>query len=252
MMNRRLFIKSIGALFLAPSIALSAFPVIEDISDSQTIDDTTHTIVAPSGVVSGDLVISHFCSDGHPTVSGYPTGWVQIAEDNNGGAAAAEAWYWFADGSLSNFDVTTDSGQRTTHYTFRISGAHASSAPEATSNNANSSTPSPPSNTASWGAEDNLWLGLACTDNGTITYSGFPETANNESQNTGGAATGCSSGICSVEDASATRDIGDFTISASENNIGISVVIRPAAAAASDYSRSIDYGLNNGLDRGQF
>lgn len=87
-------------------------------------DQTSHTVTMPSGVVSGDLIISIISVDETPTIT-WPAGWTRLAElQNTTLTGTMSAAYRQADGTEgASITVTTSSAQESTHVTYRILGA---------------------------------------------------------------------------------------------------------------------------------
>lgn len=208
------------------------FPTIESTNtSSQNSDTSSHTIAVPSGVVNGDLVIAWFTVDVNPTISGWPAGWTQISSLIQGSAVTTEIRFLRATGSLSNFSITTSTNQNSVHTTYRISGHHTTSDPEDTTAGVQSSNANPPSHTATWGAEDNLWIVHSGHNRGDHSISTYPETRNNVTQTSLGSG-GVVMAICDVDANASSRDPSNFVWSASQHNTTSTLVVRPAGGAA--------------------
>lgn len=127
-------------------------------------NQVNHTVSMPSGIVSGDLLISIFTVDAIPTI-GWPVGWTMFVERqstvNIGTVSAAYRW---ADGTEGgSITVTTSTSEESTHLTYRIAGAEnpATQAPEAASAIGTVGALDPPSLTPTGGPKQFLWIAAA-------------------------------------------------------------------------------------------
>lgn len=217
--------------------ATGTFPVIESVTDTDFGTSVTSMAVnMPATVNSGDRLIAlvHYRNAG--TWTTVPTGWSNLAEQAGGGAVGEMAIFEkVADGTEDGGTATWITGTGTTAawQVLRISGAHASTASEVTTTSGDSSSANPPSETASWGAENNLWLAVAGHSAASAAaFSAEPSGFTGFAQN--GASSGGSA--CSIahgynRSAVATYDPGTFTTSGSNRWwAAATIVVRPAAA----------------------
>ncbi len=220
-----------------------AFPTITSITKSNDggSPGTNHTVSMPT-LASGDLAIVVFASDGQETVT-WPTGWTSQPggwSDSSNPAATISIAYRICDGSATDnsggtITVQTGTSEEAVALVIRIESGnwHGTTPPEGSASSmANTTTPDPPSETASWGgSEDNLFIAGHGGDGGDgITVSSYPSgyTANNDAEQ-GGNGSGFAS-VSSKESAADTDDPGTLTISSGRHSAGYTLVVRPAAA----------------------
>jgi len=197
---------------------------------------TSYSITVPA-CASGKLMLIGVVHDtGSDTIS-WPSGandsTTQVAVQNSGASSTTEIRYRFANGSDANIAVTAGGSSRWASQVYCITGAHASTAPEGTAGaTATTANPDPPSETASWGAEDtNLWIefvgkgGNQATTAASSTPSAFGDLTDTL-HGSGGIA---SATLCSN---TATVDPGTMTDAASTTVQPFTVVVRPSAATA--------------------
>lgn len=207
-------------------------PVVATIaSGNDTGNATSHTVNLPSGTVSGNLMITQVSMDGNTTLT-WPAGWTVLAPaTSSGGDGTQEVRYRFADGGEgASMIVTTAGSEAGSWISYRITLAHASTPPEAgITTTGSSGSPNPPSVTASWGAEDNLFIATYGWGVGNQGHTSFP-TGYTGSQtvatfsNTNVAA----SAMATKAATAATDDPGNATISTS-TWVANTLVVRPAA-----------------------
>lgn len=196
---------------------------------------TSMPVNMPSSIASGDLLIAfvHVRNAGTWTL---PSGWTDISTLSQGGGGTVgklNGFYKIAAGTESGTTPTWTSSIGTTGewQTYRVTGWHGTTPPEATTTNGDASAANPPSLTPSWGADDTLWIALAGHSAGsTAAWSAGP------SSYSGFQINGASSGGSAVSIASAYRqlnasseDPGAYTVSGS-NRFWSSgtIAIRPA------------------------
>lgn len=218
-----------------------AFPAVEATSAGHTASGTSHAITLASGLVNGELCIACIMGDTNVTAWAWPAGWTELF-DTLGSSGTLSCSYRFADGTEGGSVTATSTGTATATYnTYRISGQHASSAPEVgTSATGSSTTPDPPSVTASWGAEDNLWLPVLGTPNNNTSGSA-PTSYTNLLQGDSSSGQNCWSARRSLN--AATEDPGTFTMSGGGGWITNTVVVRPSASSATAVARDIGVGI---------
>jgi hypothetical protein len=240
-MRRLLFLFACLALLGLPAPAQAAFPVVSGIcSGTDAVSDTTQVVgldcAGAFGTISaGNLLIVVFHgsgTDATPT-SSCPEFTQIIDTAGGGGNGHSFAAYKFAEGDEgTSMNCTSEQSETSSFVALRITGAHASTAPEGTGAAFSATTaPNPPSETASWGAEDNLWIVTAGVDSVSDNITAYP--ANYGDDNTSPANNGGGDlGLATRNDltATATEDPGAFT-SDSSNATAQTIVVRPAAAA---------------------
>jgi len=215
-----------------------AFPVLSSATDTDfAFTVTSMAVNLPASISSGDLLVafSELRNSGTWTV---PSGWTEAAAQL-GGASVGELTFFYkiADGTEgSTATWTAGTGSSAAWQTYKITGWHGTTPPEAATTSGDYSTqPNPPSLTPSWGAADTLWVEVAgntatvnLTTGASISYSGY--TLNTAS---GGGAQ-CQVSSAYRENNTATEDPGEMA------NAGfirywaaMTIGIRPSAAASS-------------------
>ena len=189
---------------------------------------TSHVVDAPASIASGDLLLIHFASDGTGTISTV-SGWTELFKVDSPASSSDKLQYKIATGSEgANETITTGGSEQAIAYYWRIPAAewHGTTPPEYATATGTSANPDPPSVTASWGSDDNLWWSTYGT-NGNPSASVYPFADNNEWNGTGGGGSS-GSAICTEENATATNNPSAYTMSASQGWVAATVVIRPA------------------------
>lgn len=133
----------------------------------------THPITMPSGVAAGDmLVVSVLCSNDRTVTA---SGWTQFASyyDPDGTLKKMILFYRIATGSEgATVTFTSNVSTSLNALAFRITGAHASTPPEAAQGLIfGVSTYDPPGLTPSWGSAATAWLVVASNSYGSTTVS---------------------------------------------------------------------------------
>lgn len=130
-------------------------------TSSQGSSTDSHSVSLPSGVVAGNLIVIvlgfiNASGGSAPSITGF-SGYTQLAVAGDSEKLIA-AYYRIATGSDTATFTTNNSGF-STHNSYRITGHYAAGVPEATATAGGpNQNPNPPSESASWGADDNLWL----------------------------------------------------------------------------------------------
>lgn len=137
-----------------------AFPAVAGTNTSSPgSSTTTHSVSLPASIAAGDLLVVYFGGWGGGTLT-WPAGWTPLFDTSNGTAARLAAAYRFADGSEGgSISVTSSTSIRSAHISYRITGAHSSTAPVVgTATTGTSAAGDPPSLSPAGGAKDYLWL----------------------------------------------------------------------------------------------
>lgn len=217
------------------------FPAVIAVSETLVTANAASVVAAiPDGSnVSGRLVVLAVACDGVTAMTwpGSPA-WTVLDAGNDGSAASRlEVRYRFVDGSEgwsgTGQTITVSGGtEQWCAHGVLISGQHASQAPEVAAATGASGNFDPPSLTASWGAEDNLWLVFAGADGGPAV-TGWPASyADNQQEgDTGGAAAGVTGAMATRNLNGATDNPGAFA-NDTDPWRALTVVVRPAAVAA--------------------
>ena len=217
------------------------FPVVATTNYSEeTADTTTHDVLVPASIAAGDLLLLLTSIQSNTVSQPTVTGWTALFWLNGAGNVSMGIWYKFASGSETDFTYTTSSSEKSANRTWRVTGAHDSSAPEVgvTGTDGNSASPGGFSPTASWGADDNLFVDFVAANstNPGFTVNQYPTNyANNQFE----ARTGVTAADAAL--AHATRNLnaasdsspGNFVLATAVNCIGKCLVIRPATVGGS-------------------
>ena len=152
----------IGIIVGAPA----GFPYIAAAASTElTVNQTSHTINLPAGIVAGSLLLMIVLVDGGTTITA--TGWTSVTTGTSGSDISLAVLYRFADGSEgATVSITSSASEKVSAYVARIADHHASTPPEGagTGSGTASGNSNPPSLTPSWGADDNLWLTIGVHD----------------------------------------------------------------------------------------
>jgi hypothetical protein len=150
------------------NVGYGATPVVVDDSTSAELSAvTSHTVLLPPSISSGDLLIVCFgVSFPDADDPQFPAGWTRFFwEDQSAGSDAGIAGgYRQADGGEgASITVTTTNSTKSAHVSFRITGHlnPATQAPEATTSKSTNSQTDSPSLTPTGGAKDYLWFTVA-------------------------------------------------------------------------------------------
>jgi hypothetical protein len=177
--------------------------------------NTNHTVNLPSGIQSGNLLIVIFGFDGgtNQTIT-WPIGWTSFFRSDRSTVVGVAAAYRQADGSEgSTITVQTSANTRSSHNSYRITGAAdpATRPPESAASNGNSTTPNPPSLTPTGGAKNYLWIALETNNDGTITITAYPANYSGGIQ-ANGDLNASTTGSAARQLNAASEDPGTFTI----------------------------------------
>lgn len=215
------------------------FPSVTSITESAfPTAATTHAVDMPATVAAGDLLLMFFTCFGPNSIT-TPTDWTQIYKKVDGsGAGACYAKDAVGDEDGTTVDVVVGSSVRATAQVYRIAASSwfgdLAGVEAGTAVSSSSSTPDPPSVTASWGSADNLFIESAHYQDDDATVSSYSTNYSNGTRTACGSATANTNATTATarrELASDTDDPGTITLSQSEGWTSNTVVIRPAAAA---------------------
>ncbi len=226
------------ACLLLAAPAWAAFPTVAATASSfNNTNTTTQTVSLPSGIASGHLLIVLVsCVSNAQTIT-WPAGWTELFSQDVSTTQTVEAAYRVADGTEgSTISVSTPGSTACGHLAYRITGQHASSAPEdGAPATGTSTTPDPPSLTASWGAEDNLWIAVFGSYNASNPAPpSAPTDYNNNfievSEGASDARTTMGMGTRNLN--TATENPGTFTQpEAAGHWVANTIVVRPASVS---------------------
>lgn len=207
-----------------------AFPVVASVNANVSAASTSQTVNLPASISAGDLLIAFGVATSLCTYT-WPAGWTEMWDPNS--QTGFTGAYRIADGSEgASITVTASVSFVTTYATLRITGAHASTPPEdgTPAMNVGTTTPNPPSVTASWGAEDNLWIAIMGSSSSAASNVTAYPTNFSDNQTAVDTGSGGLLGYATRNLANATQDPGTFTQSAGTTCGAQTIVVRPAAA----------------------
>jgi hypothetical protein len=212
-------------------------PVLAAQQASHVDGNTNLTMVAPSGIASGNTLIIIWCGffNGLPAT---PSGWT-LADSETGTTPInlSGAIYWkISDGTETDFDIVHGSAVTQSAIWLRITGAHASASVEVTSAaGASGWHPDCPSITPSWGSANNMWIAAFshARSPSLRTVSSYPtgytdnQTSVSNDDTVGGTDTGV---VFATKAATATSDDPDaYVLNATANARAFTIAVRPAA-----------------------
>lgn len=238
---------------------------------SKTITETTagvngYSLNLPATINAGDRLVAFLMVEENPGLSSTATDstsdtWTVLLSPYTSDAGRLQIGVWekIADGDEDSgtLDVTWTGTEPSVGFVIRITGAHATTASEAAAGASvvgGSTTPDPGSVTASWGAEDNLFIAICgheadiSSPTGPSGYT-FNTTEDTDWAQTGTTATDAHAMCATLEStATATSDPGTFGSVAFGRWATTTVVVRPAGGAAAMTRQLINGGLiNQGL-----
>jgi hypothetical protein len=228
------------------STSIEGFPYIKDSANSQVdSNSTSHTVALPSDVASGDLLLIVFNYRNY-TVPGVtlttPSGWVLVDSSvtDNENSVSLYVFARIASGSEgSTVSVTSSANARSAHCSICIAGHDAAVSPsvsgilvsKALNDEFPYGLPNPPSLTASWGSDKNLWVAVCGISLGGRTYTAAPgDYAKTEfATNTSSLASRCSTAVAHRYLLSDSDDPSTFNLGAEDYWKTMSLVIKPEA-----------------------
>jgi hypothetical protein len=137
--------------------------------------------------------------------------------------------------------ITTSGNARgSAHATYRITGHHTTSDPEGLgTDGGDAARIDGPSLTASWGAEDNLWITGGGYELASTTITAFPTSYTlSNVQDRWNDANGQGVAIAARELNTATTNPAVFTPGTTSVSVGFTIVIRPAAVGGGTQRRA--------------
>lgn len=226
---------------LACGPAWAAFPTVSDSNsgaDSNAV--TSHSLVLPDTIAAGDVCVAVFTVDGsNNTITWDNTtagAWTALYENQSTDPVdsfQASAFKKVMDGTedSATLSIATASAEQDSWVVFCFAGTEGSiNAVQGTVATGSDANPNPPSETASWGADDNLWFVVTSNDSGTNgAISAWP-CADNQGQASGGTGSNVVTGWCTEQDASAANDPGTFTKAGSDGWVAATFAIQPGTS----------------------
>lgn len=207
------------------------YPVVESLTVTTFSSSTTsHLVNMPATVNAGDLLFILFGAYNQTPTD--PGGWTFKWGTFNG-PCHTKAYFKVSNGTEggTTVDITTPVGTTACAQVYRISSWYGDLTGVDTTTPGSFGTgtaPNPPSETASWGAEDNLWFAISGAADDDISYTTAPTnyTNLNSTVSGGGIDNGCSIGSARRNYTNATDNPSAFTLASSESWVGGTIVIR--------------------------
>lgn len=215
-----------------------AFPVVQTKTGGGSAGSTSHPVTLPSGVTAGDLLVVWFGFRSNPTATG-SAGWTKLGQASLSTTISFAVFYKVATGSDA-LTITTTTSQRSTHESYRITGASGTVAFSAASS-AVAANPNPPSLTPAGGAKDYLWFASATATAGTTSASAAPTNYTNLTNQVSGSGTGCAVYIAERNLNATSEDPGAFT-AASTSYVAYTLAVEPAGSGGTAYTLTADAG----------
>lgn len=207
----------------------ASFPVVESrAASAETNTGSPATFDLPSGIVSGDRLLLIYAGITFPTTNP-PTGWSTLASYGGSSGAPRTAIYVRDADGTEGTTIDLDSSFRGVAIGYRISNA----APVAeweisTTTGGPSTAPDPPSETASYGADNTLWIAGGTFRDPTVDVTAFPTNYTNGQEIAGAGGSSHSAGSAERELNAASENPGAFTIDLSKDWGSFTVAVKPA------------------------
>lgn len=206
------------------------FPAIAGTPTSYSwgISTASRLIAIPADVVAGERLIAIITSDHTSAVTWTaPSGWTEIAEVSSGLWCNGAVFEKIADGSESGLVTAVASASCTNSVAccYRVSNAHPSAASEVATAAGTSTTPDPPSRTASWEADENLAIAVM-GKRASAAFSAYPSgyTTDQLSATQGNVL----SAMATRQTTGATEDPGSYTLGTSVGWWAATIMVRSA------------------------
>lgn len=218
-----------------------AFPQVanQTAGTQSTNSNSWSTDVTVPAHNSGELLMLFIGVDGTPTVT--PTSingvaWTTLVDHPTAGVAKLWVGYLFATSNQATplaFTINLNNSEQGRWRVPRITGAHATTPPEASISNGVSGQPtSPVLNPVNWDVEDTLWYTLAGGDDGNTALTSIPADYTDQFGDASGGGNGAWLFGGRRELAAASEDPGIFQLDRTTEWSAATVAVRPAAAAA--------------------
>jgi hypothetical protein len=237
------------------------YPQVLSVTETENDGGTSHTLSLPATVDEQDLLIMLVSyGDDDTQASGFPSDWTQIqAPVDSSNVVTTFVYAKVADGTEDGgtFDFSTTASALVQGQCYRIdAGTHygitdPTEIIEAGTAVLSTGSPNPPSLTASWGSDWNLFIAMCGIDTEPTISSYLTDyTDGQESRGGAGGSTASTLGSARLESVKATDDPGAFTPSAGDDYVANTLVIRPEVSvpvtptAAFITSLSPDYWLD--------
>ena len=169
----------------AAAPAAGVYPVVESrVVTTFSTNTTTHNVLMPETINSGDLLFVPFGNDGGATVT-TPSGWSLRGTVDASGQGRMTVFARVATGDLAGTTVNfvTSASEEGAAIVYRISNWGGTLSDLAISSMALQSSPDPPSLTSGFGVYPTLWIAMVATSSPyTLTPTGPPTNYTNIQQ----------------------------------------------------------------------
>lgn len=218
-----------------------AFPTVESVTESANLSGVSHSISLPATVNANDLLILIHATQSPETYTNQNAGWTRLYEVGLSTTGMGRVYVKKADGSEDGGTVTLDNDASTDRagsaHVYRISGwsenlnPGTSGVDHTASSSSLTSSPNPPSETAPWGSDDNLWIALGHASDDDASWDSAPTNYTNLTSTLSGGGTNQSASVGSARrtNETATEDPDTFSLSQSEAVVATTLVVEPAA-----------------------
>ena len=213
----------------------ATFPELESTTSSATnAPSTSHSVLLDGLDSAGELLLAWLMFNADTTITGM-TGWTALSS-NTASPGRSAVYGKIATGSEgSSISATTSSSNAGAFIVQRISNnkgglVAGTDYTVAVASAATTANPNPPSVTAGWGSDDNLFIAACCVRGDNDTVTGYPTNygSGTGKVTTNGGGGGATVGVAVRQFTSATDDPDTFTLSASEYGRAYTIVIAPA------------------------
>lgn len=206
----------------------------------ETGNTTTHSVLLPPTVASGDLLLAFFSCDGAPTVtwdnSTAGTWTVQVDTAGPSSANKLVIYAKVADGTEDGLTLSVSTGassEQSVHRTLAIQdweGTLSGGLNVPTAATGTSTTPDPPAATDSWGTVDRKTIAVMGNDF-SRTVSAYPSGYTlNQFNDTSGGGAGCGLGSAGRNGNEGSQNPGTFTIDSSDQWVAATISIQGSSA----------------------
>lgn len=213
------------------------YPAVVSVTTTGSGGGTTSFVIdLPATIDEGDLLIAIVASDGNVTI-GTPTNWSQLSHNSDGNVTLA-VFGKDADGTEDGGTITCSisSSEDACAQVYRIinwNGVLTDDVDVGSVNTGTDSYPNPPSVTAGWGSDKNLFIAMYAQD-GNRNVSGYPTNYSNDQTYVYSRDFFNFGTVCI---ASATREYeslsdnpGTFMAGGSDDWVAQTLVVRPLTA----------------------
>lgn len=218
-----------------PAPPPATHPVPESTTKSATnAPSTSHSVLLDGLAEPGELLVAWLMFNADTTITGPGGGWTQLS--NNAASPGQSAVFGkIADGTEgTSAAFTTSTAQAGAFIVQRISNVHGGLVAGtdytiAVAAAATTANPNPPSVTAGWGSDDNLFVAGCAVRGDNDPVTGYPTNYTGEQHvTTNGGGGGATVGVAVRQFTSASDDPDAFILAASEYGRAYTLVIRPA------------------------